>query len=69
MAYNVFTRTWWKPATTAGWPSGREPSPGRKSRRGHPQRVSFEAAREYCQAWNATHNPGRWSRKAEFEEA
>lgn len=67
MLYNVFTRTWWKPAQSAAWPGGREPAPGRKSRRGHPQRVSYTAARDYCQHWNATHNPGRWSRRAEFE--
>jgi hypothetical protein len=62
--YRVFTRTWWK--RNPAWPHGREPQPGRKHTiaRG----VSFEEARAICQRYNATHDPGFLSRKAEFEE-
>ena len=65
--YRVFTRTWWKPATSPGWPGGREPQPGKKSYRNHPAGLDFAQAKDYCQIWNTNHNPGRWSRKAEFE--
>lgn len=63
--YDVFTRTWWAPATGHGWPGGRMPKPGRKSYK--LRGVSWEEARRYCDEWNRTHNPGRWSRKCEFE--
>lgn len=64
--YRVFTRTWWR--RNPAWPNGREPGAGRRSYRGHPQRVTWEEARTYCQQWNATHALGPLSRKAEFEE-
>lgn len=63
--YRVFTRTWWR--NNPAWPQGLEPCAGRK----HTLRrnVKTEAeARSICQAWNATHKPGRLSRKAEYEE-
>lgn len=66
MAYNVFTRTWWK--KNREWPQGRKPHAGRKSylRRG----IATEAeARALCQEWNRNHDPGPLSRKAEYERA
>lgn len=63
--YNVFTRTWWK--HNPAWPKGLEPCPGK--RRYLARGVSYERARELCQQYNSTHNPGRLSKKAEFESA
>lgn len=67
MSYRVFTRTWWKEATEPGWPNNREPGAGRKIRL--TKSVATEAeARAICQRYNATHDPGHFSRKAEYEE-
>ncbi len=63
-SYRVFTRTWWR--RNPDWPGGREPSPGRKHTLA--QRLTYEEARATCQRYNATHNPGPLSRKAEFEQ-
>lgn len=62
--YTVFTRTWW--ISNPAWPGGREPGAGRK----HTLRrnLSYAEARQMCQDWNSTHNPGRLSRKAEFTQ-
>jgi len=65
--YCVFTRTWWKEATSAGWPNNLKPQAGARSYRGHPDGLSYGEAQEYCQDWNDSHDPGRYSRKAEFE--
>jgi hypothetical protein len=61
--YNVFHRTWWR--RNPGWPKGLEPGLGRKTylARG----VTYTVARQICADWNATHKPGKLSRKAEFE--
>ena len=61
--YNVFVRSWWK--RNAKWPNGLEPHAGRKTylRTG----LTETQARDFCQTYNATHDPGRASRKAEFE--
>ena len=64
--YRIFTRTWWR--YNSAYPDKREPCPGRRNYRGHPQRLTYDEAREYCRQWNATHDPGPLSRKAEFEE-
>jgi hypothetical protein len=66
--YRVFVRDWWKEATMPGWPNNLEPGPGMKSYQGHPTGLTISAARRYCKRWNATHDAGRYSRKAEFEE-
>lgn len=61
--YTVFIRNWWK--RNPAFPRGLEPDPlARKTtlRRG----LTEEEARQYCNEWNATHEPGRLSRKAEF---
>jgi len=60
--YRVFTRTWWR--DNPDWPDGLEPSLGRKTTLA--KRVSFEEARRIARKYNATHEPGRLSRKAEF---
>jgi hypothetical protein len=65
MSFRVFTRKWW--ATNKAWPNGLEPEPGRKHTIA--KRVATEEeARAICKRWNATHAPGRLSRKAEYEE-
>lgn len=64
--YRVFTRTWWR--LNPKWSGGLEPCPGRKSYRGHPDRLTYSEAQRYCAEWLKTHPPGKLSRKAEFEE-
>lgn len=63
--YRVFSRTWWR--ANPSWPGGREPGAGRKTTI---QRnvQDEETARAICKRWNASHNPGKLSRKAEYEE-
>jgi hypothetical protein len=69
--YDVFVRDWWRRPEKGdgpGWPGGRVPYPGAPKHyiaRG----VSHEEAREICAEYNASHEPGWESRKAEFEEA
>lgn len=62
--YSTFTRTWWR--NNPSWPNGLEPCPGK--RRTHARNLSYEEARRMCQEWNATHKPGRLSRKMEFTQ-
>lgn len=61
--YNVFHRTWW--IENAAWPNGREPGAG--ERHFLMKHVSYGHARELCAEYNATHDPGPLSDKAEFE--
>ena len=63
--FRTFTRTWWRINPT--WPNGLEPWPGRKYTH-HKNIKSEREAREICEQWNSTHNPGRLSRKMEYEE-
>jgi hypothetical protein len=63
--YRVFTRTWW--IANPAWPGGREPGAG-KRRTIRKNVKTIEEARAICKAWNATHDPGFLSKKAEFEE-
>lgn len=63
--YNVFHRTWWR--ANPAWPGGREPGAG--ERHYLAEDVSYAVARELCAEWNAEHDPGFLSDKAEFEEA
>ena len=64
--YTVFTRTWWR--HNPSWPGGREPSIGRKHT--IQKRVKTEEeARAICHRWNAFHEPGQLSRKAEYTSA
>jgi hypothetical protein len=62
--YTVFTRTWWK--HNSAWPNGLEPGVGKKTRIA--RNVSETEARQICQQYNATHKPGKLSRKAEYEQ-
>ena len=65
MSYKVFIRNWWK--RNPDYPGGREPHAGRKHTL-H-KRIATEAeAREICKVYNANHEPGFLSRKAEYEE-
>lgn len=61
--YTVFVRSWWR--HNPSWPNGLEPYPGRKKilRRN----LTESEARQMCREYNATHTPGRLSRKAEYE--
>lgn len=61
--FDVFHRTWWK--ESPGWPNGLEPCAGEKTYLAYG--VSEETARELCQEYNNSHEPGRLSRKAEYE--
>lgn len=63
--YKVFTRTWW--VNNPNWPNGLEPGAGRKTTIAKNVKTE-EEARAICQRYNSTHNPGRLSRKAEYEE-
>lgn len=62
--YKVFHRTWWR--DNPEWPGGLEPHVGRKTTLGYAS--SEDDARALCQEYNSTHEPGRLSRKAEYEE-
>ena len=65
MAYNVFVRNWWQ--ENSDWPGGLEPDAGaRKSYLKYG--LSEDDARAMAKEYNATHKPGRLSRKAEFED-
>lgn len=66
MRYRVFVRNWWK--RNPAWPSGLEPNPtARKTTLAY---VDFEeSARDMCRVYRANHEPGRLSRKAEYERA
>jgi hypothetical protein len=62
--YTVFTRTWW--IANPAWPNGLEPGAGPRHRLA--KNLSYREARELCADWNAKHDPGKFSRKAEFEQ-
>jgi len=58
--YNVFIRTFWKIKN-----GKKVPHLGRKTFLA--KKVSCETARLVCKEYNETHNPGKLSRKAEFQ--
>lgn len=64
MKYKVFTRRWFR--ANPEWPDGLEPCPGRKTtlRKG----LGLDQARALCEQWNSDNDPGKYSRKAEFEQ-
>lgn len=63
--HRCFTRTWW--IRNPSWPGGKEPGAGRKTTIA--RNVSTETeAQAICRQYNATHDPGFLSRKAEYEE-
>lgn len=61
--FKTFVRTWWK--DNPNWPNGLEPDAGKKKYHGlyRSQQEAIAACREY----NDSHEPGRYSRKMEFE--
>lgn len=61
--YSVFTRTWWR--ANPAWPNGLEPGVGRKTTIA--RKCTYDEARAIAKRYNATHKPGRLSRKAEFD--
>ena len=63
--YDCFVRTWWR--ENPSWPQGLEPCLGEKTYIAHG--LSWSEARETCEEYNNSHDPGRLSEKAEFEEA
>ena len=63
--YTVFTRNWWKP--NPSWPNGLEPD-GNARRTTLATGLTHDEARETCLEYNATHDPGPLSKKAEFTE-
>ncbi len=59
--YTCFVRNWWYRGTDGKL----HPHPGARKttvRRG----LTYNEARQFCQEYNATHNPGPLSRKCEF---
>lgn len=61
--YNVFHRTWWQ------WGKNGQREPGAGKRHYIRKHVTYSDAREICEEWNASHDPGPLSDKVEFEEA
>lgn len=63
--YAIFVRNWWKWEQTQ-YGKKKVPHPrARKTYIGHAE--SYEEAQKFCQEYNAAHEPGELSRKAEFE--
>lgn len=64
--YDVFVRDWWREATASDgkWPNNLVPCTGEKTYIARD--VTEEEAREICEEYNNTHEPGRYSRKAEL---
>ena len=67
MSYEIRVRNWWK--ANPEWPNGLEPcaTPWNKAYKIGTASTEKEA-QAICQDWNATHKPGRLSRKAEYSE-
>ena len=65
-SYSVFTRTWWK--ENPSWPNGLEPDASGKRHYLERGLATEEEARRVAKEYNATHRPGRLSKRAEFEE-
>lgn len=64
MTYHVYHRTWWR--KNPKWPNGLEPHLGRKNTIAY---VDTESeARAICKDYNDNNEPGRLSRKAEYEK-
>lgn len=64
--YVIFHRRWWK--ANPSWPDGLEPEASR------PRIIrevvgDIETARAACREWQAVNPPGKFSDKAEFQEA
>jgi hypothetical protein len=64
--FAVFVRNWWR--KNDAWPGGREPDPTAPKHYLARNIASEEEARSMCKEYNATHDPGPLSRKAEYTE-
>ncbi len=65
MTFKIFVRNWWK--ENPNWPGEIEPDPNAK--KDYIDETDSEIqARKICNEWNFKHNPGKLSRKAEYEE-
>ena len=64
--FKVFVRNWWQ--YNPSWPDGLEPHGGARKHTLAKNIKSEETAQRFCRDYNATHKPGRLSRKAEYEE-
>ena len=60
--YRVFHRTFWK----SDGKGGLVPNTGRKTLIA--VRKTYDQARDIATVWNANHEPGKFSRRAEFEK-
>ena len=63
--YTVFIRNWWK--KNPSWPNGLEPDPSARKTKLATFNTEKECI-EYCKQYNATHDAGELSRKAEFTQ-
>jgi hypothetical protein len=61
--FEVFHRTWWR--HNLSWPNGSEPCAGKKHHICFTE--SESSARNICREWNAEHDPGELSDKAEYQ--
>lgn len=67
--FRCFTRAWWREATKEDgrWLNNLVPnSGGRKTTIA--RCYTEDEARRICKEYNDTHKPGRYSRKAEYQE-
>jgi len=65
MTYIVFHRTWWR--RNKDWPEGLEPCAG-KMHKIATYVPDEETAQKICKEWNASHDAGELSDKAEYME-
>lgn len=64
MTYECFHRTWWR--ANPDWPDGREPGAGERF---FVAIADTEAeARQICNEWNASHDPGLLDDMCEYEK-
>jgi hypothetical protein len=62
--YTVFVRNWWR--ANPDWPNGCEPDASGRRRVIARNIQTEDEARRIAQQYNATHKPGKLSRKAEY---
>lgn len=65
--FRVFVRSWWRKALPSDgrWPNNLVPNAG--GRKTTLRKVHTEAeAQQVCKEYNDSHNPGKYSRKAEY---
>lgn len=67
--YTVFVRDWWRewfPGCGEGRPANGLIPYGGAPKETLAEGLTWAEARELCEEYNSTHEPGRYSRKAEF---